>query len=138
MAYQSKDFVRAVLSLCPDLVPNVDFEACDFGEGPVIGHWYRNDVAQPTQAEIEAVDTEAIPPPVPVSATPRQARLALLQAGLLDQAQAAVDAAGPAAKITWDYALEIRREDPLIVGIGVLLGITSEQIDNLFRTANTL
>jgi hypothetical protein len=60
MAYNKKDFVAAVVSLRPGLVTNVDYECCDFGAGPVIGFWHRDDVAQPTQAEIEAVDTDAL------------------------------------------------------------------------------
>jgi hypothetical protein len=79
-----------------------------------------------------------VAPPVELSVTPRQARLALLQAGLLDQVQAAVDAAGGATKITWEYALEIKRTDPMITAIGSALNLTPEQIDNLFQLAATL
>jgi hypothetical protein len=72
----------------------------------------------------------------PVS--PRQARLALLAAGLLDEVQAAVDAAGGATKITWEYATEISRTDPMIDAIGAALNMTDAQIDALFATAKTL
>lgn len=75
---------------------------------------------------------------VPPTVTPRQARLALLGANLLDQVEATVNAAGGATKITWDYATEINRTDHLIVGIGASLSLTSEQIDDLFRQASTL
>jgi hypothetical protein len=75
-----------------------------------------------------------VPPPI-TSVTPRQARLALLSAGLLDAAQAAVDAADPATKITWEYASVFEREDPMILAIGAGLGLTSEQIDTLFTNA---
>lgn len=70
--------------------------------------------------------------------TPRQARLALLSAGLLDQVEAAVNAAGGATKITWEYATEIRRSDPLISSIGTTLSLTAAQIDALFLAAGTL
>jgi hypothetical protein len=70
--------------------------------------------------------------------TPRQARLALLQAGLLDSVQAAVAAAGGATKITWDYATLFERRDPMILAIGQALGLTSTQIDDLFATAISL
>jgi hypothetical protein len=76
--------------------------------------------------------------PVPQTVTPRQARLALLAAGLLDQVQAAVDAAGGATKITWEYATVIDRNDPMITGIGQALGLTPAQIDNLFANAISL
>lgn len=77
-------------------------------------------------------------PPGPQSVTPRQARLALLGAGLLDQVTAAVNAAGGAALITWDYATEFDRNDPLILAIGASLNMTSAQIDALFAKAATL
>jgi hypothetical protein len=79
------------------------------------------------------------PRPTPVaSVTPRQARLALLAAGLLDQATAAVTAAGGATLITWEYATEFLRSDPLIISIGSSLNLTSAQIDALFAQAATL
>lgn len=72
-----------------------------------------------------------------VTVTPRQARLALLSAGLLDQVQATVDAAGGATKITWEYATVIERNSPLIETLGGSLGLTATQIDTLFRFAAT-
>lgn len=77
------------------------------------------------------------PPPV-TSVTPRQARLALLGAGLLDQVTAAVNAAGGATLITWEYASSFDRHDPLIAQIGASLSMTDAQIDALFLTASTL
>lgn len=72
------------------------------------------------------------------SVTPRQARLALLAAGLLDQVQAAVDATGGATKITWEYASAFDRNDPLITSIGASLNLTPSQIDALFASAAVL
>lgn len=72
------------------------------------------------------------------SVTPRQARLALLSEGLLDEVQTLVDQAGGAAKITWEYATEINRNDPLIESLGQTLGLSETQIDNLFTQAATL
>jgi hypothetical protein len=71
--------------------------------------------------------------------TPRQARLALHGAGLLDAVEA--ELAKPenkAAKITWEYALEIKRDDPLIVTFAEILGLADAQVDALFETAKTL
>lgn len=80
----------------------------------------------------------APPAPVPVAVTPRQARLALLGAGLLDTVEAAI-AAGPRAdQITWEFAVDVRRDYPMIANLGTALGLTSEQVDDLFRTAATL
>lgn len=72
-----------------------------------------------------------------VSVTPRQARLALLAAGLLDQVEAAVNAAGGATKISWEFATTIERNSPLIETLRGSLGLTGEQIDTLFRYAAT-
>lgn len=84
-------------------------------------------------------DPYAPPAPPPVTTvTPRQARLALLAAGLLDQVEAAVASAGGATKITWDYAAVINRDDPLITTLGASLNLTSAQIDALFTQAATL
>jgi hypothetical protein len=81
----------------------------------------------------------ALPPaPTVTSVTPRQARLALLAAGLLDKVESAVAAAGGATKITWDYATAVNRDDPMIASIGSALSLTSAQIDALFTQAAIL
>lgn len=83
-------------------------------------------------------DPGSLPEPVPPSVTPRQARLALLNVGKLAEAQAAVDASTEENKITWEYALEIDRDDPLVLFFGDELGFTSNQLDDLFRAASKL
>lgn len=75
------------------------------------------------------------PDPVPQTVTPRQARLALLAAGLLDQADAAVAAADRATQIAWEFATEIRRDNPIIAAMAAHLSLTSEQVDALFIAA---
>lgn len=94
--------------------------------------------AQPTSIDtltsLQEVLTNAGVPPY-AAVTPRQARLALLAAGLLDQVEAAVAAADQATQITWATASEILRTDPLIVSIGTGLGLTQAQIDALFVAA---
>jgi len=77
-------------------------------------------------------------PLVPQSVTPRQARLALLGAGLLDKVTAAVTAIGGPTLITWEYASAFDRQDPLILQLGSSLNMTPAQIDQLFVTASTL
>jgi hypothetical protein len=83
------------------------------------------------------------PPPPPEAVTARQARLALLGAGLLDNVDAALATisdpqARRAAEIEWEYALEIRRDSPLVAELAPLLGLTDEQVDDLFRAAAEL
>lgn len=76
--------------------------------------------------------------PVSGSITPRQCRLALLQVGLLDTVNAAIDAAGTEARIEWDYATVVRRDSPLLAAMTTSLGMTTQQIDDLFTLAKTL
>src|ERR1700683_4341722 len=62
------------------------------------------------------VDIAEPSPPTPpwFTVTPRQARLALLGAGLLDKVEAAVNGAGGAAENTWGYATIINPADALL------------------------
>ena len=80
----------------------------------------------------------APPTPIPQFVTMRQARLALLAAGLLDLVETAIAGAGPAAKIEWDYATEVQRASGLVPAMATALGLTDTQIDALFVQAATL
>jgi hypothetical protein len=66
----------------------------------------------------------------------RQARLALLQAGLLDQVDAAIT--DPAARIEWEYATTVERNSSLVQSLASGLGLTEPQLDDLFTLAATL
>lgn len=77
-------------------------------------------------------------PTVPQSITPRQAKLALLGAGLLDQVELMMNSADRATEITWQYALSFDRDDAMLNALAAQLGLTSEQVDDLFRAATTL
>ena len=85
------------------------------------------EVAERLQARREAM-----------TCTPRQARLALAYAGLLDAVEAWVATQGAATKIEWEYASEIRRTVGLVTSAATELGMTEEQIDGLFEYAVTL
>lgn len=78
-------------------------------------------------------------PGVPAEVTMRQARLALYNAGLLDAAQAVIDAlpmpARRQAQIEWEYALSVRRDHPLIA-LMISEGLATEaEVDGLFMAA---
>lgn len=83
---------------------------------------------------------EAIPAPMII--TMRQARLALLGAGLLDDVNAAIDALPEpnrsAAQIEWEYAAEVRRDSRLIAVLASALGLDETQVDALFITGASL
>jgi hypothetical protein len=83
-------------------------------------------------------------PPVPVitSVEMRQARLALLEQGLLTQVNNAVATMpgelGNKARIEWEFSNAVRRDKPLVQVVAASLGLTSQQIDDLFTLAATL
>jgi hypothetical protein len=81
--------------------------------------------------------------PVPQSVTKRQARQALLLAGLLDQVQSKIDAIPDAtargmAQIEWDDSQVYERNRPILISLGTALGLSSGDLDQLFRTAAAL
>jgi hypothetical protein len=73
-------------------------------------------------------------PPVP-TITPVQGRIALFNAGLLDKATAAVNAVGGPTAIWWEYATIWERDNSLLSSMGAAIGLTSDQIDQLFIAA---
>lgn len=93
------------------------------------------------QAQLAALQGDVING-VPQRVTMRQARLALHAAGLLAGVDVAIDALPEpqktAARIEWDYSSAIDRLKPVVVMLGAALGLTPEQIDQLFVTAATL
>lgn len=85
---------------------------------------------------------DPVVPAVPEVVTMRQARLALLQSGLLAQVNTAVaampGAAGDAARIEWEFSSTVERNRPLVQSLVGALGMTDAQLDDLFRLAATL
>ena len=75
------------------------------------------------------------PEPVPLFVTPRQARLALLQAGLLDDVEEALVDAPREARISWEFADIVERNNPLLVGVAQQMGWADQRLDDLFRAA---
>ena len=76
--------------------------------------------------------------PVPQQVTMRQARLALLSAGLLDDVEVVIAAAGRAAQLEWEYAAVVDRSNPAVAIVQQQQGMTDAQIDDLFREAAKL
>lgn len=141
----------------PDSVPSQlePEQAAEMGYAPV------HETPQPALAENEIAEEAApvfiggewvqqwavvaVPPPlvvVPVEVTMRQARLALHAAGLLEAAQTVIDALPEpdctAARIEWEYAASVRRDNPLI-GVMIAQGLaTGAAVDDLFFAAAQL
>lgn len=70
--------------------------------------------------------------------TMRQARLALLKAGLLDDVGAVIAAAGREAQLEWEYAAVVDRSNSAVAAVQQQQGLTDAQIDDLFREAAKL
>lgn len=81
---------------------------------------------------------DPILPAVTSIVTMRQARLALLQTGMLAQVNAAVAAADEATKITWEFSSEVQRNNALVSTLAAALNLTETQLDDLFILAATL
>ena len=69
--------------------------------------------------------------------TPRQARLALHRAGLLDEV-ATVLAVDKEMEIWWEYSLDIQRNHEMVISLGKQLGLTEAQLDQLFVDGSKL
>ena len=69
----------------------------------------------------------------------RQARLALVDMGLLATVNSAIDAleepAKTVASIEWDYAHIVERNSAIVAMLSAAIGLSSNQVDNLFRVA---
>ena len=76
--------------------------------------------------------------PVPQQVTMRQARLALLSVGLLDDVEMVIAAAGRAAQLEWEYAAVVDRSGPIVAIVQQQKALTDAQIDDLFREAEKL
>jgi hypothetical protein len=76
------------------------------------------------------------------SVTMRQARLALLGAGLLNQVNDALakleSPLKEAATIEWEYSSEVKRNGALVQQLGGALGLDAAALDNLFSQAAKL
>ena len=94
---------------------------------------------QISDAEAEAIRAANTPQePIQNIVTMRQARQALLQAGMLAAVNAAVAAGDEATKIAWEYSTEVQREFPLVQTMKASLGLTEAQLDDLFTLAASL
>jgi len=77
-------------------------------------------------------------PTVPSEVSMRQARLALLGAGLLDQVDAAMSSMPRAARIEWEFATTVQRRYGMVDQLAAAFGWTDEMVDALFIQAGQL
>ena len=90
---------------------------------------------KPTEAELDSL---AIPQPVPSSVSPLQIRKALRQMELKASIDAYIATQDDETQESWEYAVQIDRDNPLIAAAAAELEKTEAEIDDLFRLAATL
>ncbi|UFH49935.1 hypothetical protein [Pseudomonas sp. KNUC1026] len=112
----------------PDLV----WVRCDGQQDVAEGWTYTSETFAPARVIDPATS-------VPELVSMMQLRLAMLNAGLLDRAQAAVDGmtgeAGRTTQIQWQYAQQVRRDWPLLASLQKALKLNDKALDNLFIAA---
>ena len=88
----------------------------------------------------EPKNTPKIDRIIPSKVTIRQAKLALLDFGLLDEVDAIIQSPNvpQKTKIEWEYANEIERRWVDESGVLPYLGLEKEQVDELFLHASSL
>jgi len=98
------------------------------------------------QAYYNAWEAPVIVPHVPtieetragMVVTMRQARLALLDSGLLSTIDSAIaSSTDEALKIEWEYAMDVKRTWTSLIALATSLGMTETQLDDLFTLAST-
>lgn len=76
--------------------------------------------------------------PVPFSVTPLQIRKALRQVGLKAAVDSYLATLPEEVAEEWEYALEVRRDNPTLLAAADALGMTEAQADDLFRLAASM
>jgi hypothetical protein len=92
-----------------------------------------------TQADWEQMQRDEMRARIPSVVTIRQARLALNQVNLLDSINAVIAGSNDKAlQIEWEFCTEVKRSWPALVALQPALGLTDQEIDDLFILAATL
>jgi hypothetical protein len=101
------------------------------------GEWSLNEEWQEPVIEVMPAPEAALQ-----SVTMRQARLALLSYGLLDDVEAVIitmnEPQRSQTQIEWEYAQTVERDNALVAALGPALGLDDAAIDSLFTLAATL
>ena len=82
---------------------------------------------------LEQVMAKVAKAAVPTKITPVQARLMMNHQGLREQVETLINQAdNQDIKDYWEYSLAIERNHPILNDMATQLGLTDEQLDNLF------
>ena len=126
--------------------PNMSIPDCT--DCSSLGFEFLEEVEQPKQEGFYAVEVapinnkqtwelREIPKEVPQAITPLQSKLQLHKLGLLDDVEALVTG-DRTAQLYWEYALVIERDNEILLMMATQLGLTSEQLDDLFIKGSKL
>jgi hypothetical protein len=97
-----------------------------------VAEWQEGRPAVPTAEEALAAERAQM------QCSPMQAEMALHLAGLLPVVEAALAQADALTQIAWRRAVTFQRLSPTIAAMQGAVGLTDQQVDDLFRTAATL
>jgi len=100
------------------------------------GRWVQQwSVTQATPAEQEARLSSMR---ASLACSPLQGKIELDNEGLLDDAEAIIAAADRTTKLAWANATVWRRTSPMIETLGTELGLSANQLDDMFKAAKLI
>ena len=82
--------------------------------------------------ELKAIETT-----IPQSITPLQAKLQLLEIGLLDEVETLI-VKDRKAELYWNGASQFLIDDEILLNMAAVIGLSQEQLNNLFLQASKL
>ncbi len=103
------------------------------------GHWEQQWTITDKTAEQIAAEAEARrKAAIPTAVSPRQIRQALTRAGLRTAVESAIAAGDQDVKDWYEFATAFERNHPMVAGLATGLGVTEQQLDDLWTLAGTL
>ena len=126
-----------MLQLYPDLTPLLDYIVLDKGGGPHLASW-SNVLPEPTTQTLQQACDAYVPTIVFAPLSPWQVRQVLNQAGMRAAVEAIVSSGSIELKDAWQFATEFQRNNDLLNQMTAGLGMTDEQVDDMFRLGATL
>lgn len=113
-----------------------------------LGYIKVEDTEMPVQEGFYAVEVEPVDykqtwvlvpivEEIPQSVTRLQAKLALLDIGMLDAVEVLLNN-DRRAKIYWEDAVTLERQNPTLLGMASSLNLTEQDLDNLFLAASKI
>lgn len=86
----------------------------------------------------DAPPSAAPPPPTIAPISPRQIRMALTRAGLRTAVESAVAAGDQDLKDWYEFSTTFERVNPQVVAMGTALGVSEQQLDDLWALGASL